>query len=112
MVDWAADLYHDTNQTGRVYTHINFHLCPPTAEFASRACHWHDIEGAHSNLPALVDAILSNGTAKNKIRLAQLDAMAEHLRRLQARGVPVIWHPFHEANGGWFWWGQQPGSNR
>jgi mannan endo-1,4-beta-mannosidase len=22
--------------------------------------------------------------------------------------VPVLWRPFHEANGGWFWWGKQP----
>ena len=25
--------------------------------------------------------------------------------RLQDAGVVVIWRPFHEMNGGWFWWG-------
>jgi hypothetical protein len=33
---------------------------------------------------------------------AQLDVLAE----LQASGVAVVFRPFHEVNGDWFWWGR------
>jgi len=37
--------------------------------------------------------------------LRDLDAIAKELKKLQAAGVPVLWRPLHEAEGGWFWWG-------
>ena len=38
---------------------------------------------------------------------AELDLMASHLQTLQSAGVIVLFRPFHEMNGGWFWWGAQ-----
>jgi mannan endo-1,4-beta-mannosidase len=29
------------------------------------------------------------------------------LARLREAGVPVLWRPLHEAEGGWFWWGSR-----
>ncbi len=37
--------------------------------------------------------------------MADIDAIAEQLKRLQDAGVPVLFRPLHEASGGWFWWG-------
>jgi mannan endo-1,4-beta-mannosidase len=37
--------------------------------------------------------------------MQSLDRIAAGLEELQAAGVVVIWRPFHEMNGGWFWWG-------
>lgn len=37
--------------------------------------------------------------------MADIDAIAVQLKRLQDEGVPVLWRPLHEASGGWFWWG-------
>ena len=37
--------------------------------------------------------------------MADIDAIAVELGRLQDAGVPVLWRPLHEASGGWFWWG-------
>lgn len=37
--------------------------------------------------------------------LRDIDAIALQLKRLQDEGVPVLWRPLHEAEGGWFWWG-------
>jgi len=37
--------------------------------------------------------------------MKELDAMAGGLAGLRDAGVPVLWRPFHEMNGGWFWWG-------
>ena len=36
---------------------------------------------------------------------SELDKVAKVLERLQDEGVVVLWRPFHEMNGDWFWWG-------
>lgn len=36
--------------------------------------------------------------------LRQIDLVAELLGRLRDAGVPVLWRPYHEMNGDWFWW--------
>jgi beta-mannanase len=36
-----------------------------------------------------------------------LDIVAEGLNDLQQANATVLYRPFHEMNGGWFWWGQQ-----
>ena len=33
--------------------------------------------------------------------------MAAGLQQLRDAGVVVLWRPFHEMNGDWFWWGGQ-----
>ena len=37
--------------------------------------------------------------------IRDIDAIALQLKRLHDAGVPVLWRPLHEAQGGWFWWG-------
>ncbi|RMG76785.1 MAG: hypothetical protein D6714_20785 [Bacteroidetes bacterium] len=37
----------------------------------------------------------------------QLDFYAGFLKQLEAKGVTVIWRPFMEMNGDWFWYGFQ-----
>jgi mannan endo-1,4-beta-mannosidase len=36
-----------------------------------------------------------------------IDSVAGALAQLRDAGVVVIWRPFHEMNGAWFWWHQQ-----
>ena len=36
-----------------------------------------------------------------------LERCAAGLTRLRDAGVVVIWRPFHEMTGGWFWWGRE-----
>src|SRR5208283_171686 len=38
--------------------------------------------------------------------MADLDRTATELTRLRDAHVAVLWRPFHELNGGWFWWGK------
>lgn len=45
-----------------------------------------------------------DGTPENREFLAKLARFAPDLQRLRDAGVPVIWRPFHEAGGAWFWW--------
>jgi mannan endo-1,4-beta-mannosidase len=51
--------------------------------------------------------VLKEGTDTHKRWMEQLDLIADGLLELKAAGVVVLWRPFHEMNGGWFWWGAQ-----
>lgn len=50
-------------------------------------------------------------TALNKRWLVQVDKIASYLKQLQDAHVPVLWRPYHEMNGVWFWWGNRPGND-
>jgi mannan endo-1,4-beta-mannosidase len=41
----------------------------------------------------------------------QVDKVAGYLAQLRDAGVPVLWRPYHEMNGVWFWWGDKKGPN-
>lgn len=45
------------------------------------------------------------GTPENKALLADMDMMAGLLRPFCDKGIPILWRPFHEGDGNWFWWG-------
>ncbi len=49
------------------------------------------------------------GTPLNKKWLAQIDVIAGYLKQLRDAGVTVLWRPYHEMNGVWFWWGNRKG---
>lgn len=46
------------------------------------------------------------GTWENDVFNADLAKVATSLKQLQSENIAVIWRPFHEAAGGWFWWGK------
>jgi mannan endo-1,4-beta-mannosidase len=37
--------------------------------------------------------------------MTDIDMVAAELRKYADWGIPVLWRPLHEAEGGWFWWG-------
>ncbi len=45
------------------------------------------------------------GTPENKAMWDDLKRIADHLTVLRDAGVPVLWRPMHEFDGGWFWYG-------
>ena len=51
------------------------------------------------------------GTALNARWTRQVDVVAGYLAELRDAGVPVLWRPYHEMNGVWFWWGDKRGPN-
>lgn len=75
---------------------------PPHAE--DNATGWelmHD--GAE---PETVDRILTPGSDYERMWLDRLDNIAGYIKQLRDARIPVLWRPFHEMNGGWFWWGK------
>jgi mannan endo-1,4-beta-mannosidase len=53
--------------------------------------------------------LLTPGSALNKRWCAQVDVVAGYLAQLRDAHVPVLFRPYHEMNGAWFWWGGRPG---
>jgi mannan endo-1,4-beta-mannosidase len=53
--------------------------------------------------------LLTPGTDLNKRWVEQVDVVAGYLKQLQDAGVPVLFRPYHEINGNWFWWGGRAG---
>lgn len=53
-----------------------------------------------------LDEALTEGTELYNGMIAQMDRVAEELKQLQEADVPVLWRPFHEFDGAWFWWGK------
>jgi len=95
---------------------ICWHAVPPTADepvtFRQRSG-----EAAPESLASvqgqLLDQqfkdVLTPGTKLYKRWCAQVDTIAMYLKKLQDAKVPVLWRPYHEMNGDWFWWGGRRG---
>lgn len=57
------------------------------------------------------DKMLTPGTEEYDEMLKGMDKAAKALRQLQEQGVPVLWRPFHEFDGNWFWWSKGGAGN-
>lgn len=53
----------------------------------------------------IVQRIMPGGDL-NAAFTGYLDLIADYGLQLQEAGVPVLFRPFHENNGSWFWWGK------
>lgn len=51
------------------------------------------------------EKIPEEGTPERTAFYHDMDVIAEELRKFQDADIPVLWRPFHEAEGDWFWWG-------
>ena len=92
-----------------------WHAVPPTAD---EPVTFHPQPGADPTHLAsvqgrLTDAqfreVLTPGTALYEKWCRQVDAVAGFLKELETARVPVLWRPYHEMNGDWFWWGGRTG---
>ncbi|CAN5541744.1 glycosyl hydrolase [soil metagenome] len=65
--------------------------------------------GFNANATAFdLAAALKDPNGENyKLLLRDIDAIAVQLSKFDAAGVPILWRPLHEADGGWFWWGSK-----
>jgi len=48
--------------------------------------------------------LITNGTTLNTTFKGYLDRVATGLQTLENNNVVVLYRPFHEMNGSWFWW--------
>ena len=50
--------------------------------------------------------VLIEGTPERTAFYSDMDVIAKELKRFEAENIPVLWRPFHEGDGTWFWWGR------
>ena len=90
---------------------ICWHAVPPTA---NEPITFQPIPGANPDALASVQGkltekqyqeMLTPGTKLYKHWCTQVDSIAKYLKMFQDARVPVLWRPYHEMNGSWFWWG-------
>ena len=55
----------------------------------------------------LAAALSDPAGADSALLLRDIDAIAVQLTKFDKAGIPVLWRPLHEADGGWFWWGAE-----
>ncbi len=54
-----------------------------------------------------IDKCFEKGTSEYNAFWSELKEKGDLLEKLSDENVPVLWRPFHELNGNWFWWGKQ-----
>jgi hypothetical protein len=81
-------------QAGAVLT-ASWHVPNPHTGHEYNDRSWHDLA-----------ALLDPSTPEAQTFWAQYDEQLAVLSALQDQGVAVVFRPFHEANGDWFWWGR------
>jgi mannan endo-1,4-beta-mannosidase len=90
MATWAREAY----QKGGINT-FSWHM----RNYAMGGTSW--------DTDSCVEACLPGG-AVNALYLEKLDLAAQFFASLKTENgelIPVIFRPFHEMTGGWFWWG-------
>jgi len=55
--------------------------------------------------------LVTPGTKLHEHWEKQVDKIVPYLKQLNEAGVPILWRPYHEMNGVWFWWGNRKGDN-
>ncbi|MCM1497827.1 MAG: glycoside hydrolase family 26 protein [Clostridium sp.] len=51
------------------------------------------------------ERVLEEGTPEHTAFFQDLDVIAGELKRFCDADIPILWRPFHESEGTWFWWG-------
>ncbi|MDR0972559.1 MAG: glycoside hydrolase family 26 protein [Prevotellaceae bacterium] len=94
------------HRNGRIIT-LMWHECFPTEGDSCNGSSIWAMENRPS--PEVWKELVTEGTELNTQWKRQVDNVAGYLKQLQDAKVPVLWRPYHEMNGVWFWWCNHPG---
>ena len=53
------------------------------------------------------EKVLIEGTDERKAFYSDLDQIAKLIKPFAEKHIPILWRPFHESDGKWFWWGRK-----
>ncbi len=104
LVDEIKERYAE----GRIIT-LMWHCCfPSEGDDCNGSSIW-----TWQNRPSqeVWDELVTDGTELNTQWKKQMDGVAKYLKQLRDAKIPVLWRPYHEMNGVWFWWCNKPGEN-
>ena len=112
---WGGDLAWDAAQVVRIAEHeynrghiitLMWHVNrpfdrTPRVDFRSQT------QGEFTD--AQWKELVTEGSEMNRMWTEQVDSIATFLKVLKDKHIPVLWRPYHEMNGEWFWWGWREG---
>lgn len=78
---------------------FSYHMENPTGNYTSQGV----CRGELGDEDKWIE-LMTEGTDLNKRFKEILSYAGDILNEFDKEGYPVIWRPFHEHNGGWFWW--------
>lgn len=87
---------------------LHYHMIQPNEFDGSGFNTMHQFTLENPYPAEMIDQILTPGSDLYLVHMQRLDEIAGYLAELKAEGIPVLWRPYHEMNGSWFWWGNQP----
>lgn len=112
---WGGDLAWDAgnvveiatreHKRGRIIT-IMWHVNRPF-DRTPRVDFKNQTQGEFSD--AQWKELMTEGSKMHSLWLEQVDSISLYLKTLKDRDIPVLWRPYHEMNGEWFWWGDRRG---
>lgn len=109
--DIGRDLSGSENIDGVPFKDMQFWIAQAYDRGGINTISWHwDNPATQGNswdkTPAVKDIL--PGGSKHEILLRQLDLLADFFNNCQSGDVkvPIIFRPWHEHNGDWFWWGK------
>ena len=108
-----TESYIQTSRRGTILT-LSWHWNAPTglldktitnARGEKVDARWY--KGFYTNASTfdVAEAMANPDSEGYRLILRDIDHIAVELRKLAEAGIPVLWRPLHEADGGWFWWG-------
>ena len=99
---WARDMQW-LGPVDRMVKHAKHHNYILTLHW-----HWHfNNDSAWTKKrkkPVNIHRMLTPGTTEHTQTMKELSAVADNLQKFEDAGIPVLWRPLHEIDGGWFWW--------
>ncbi len=96
------------HKEGHIIT-LMWHCCFPTE---GDQCEGNNIWAMENRpSPETWNELVTEGTVLNNQWKKQADNIAAYLKKLEEAKIPVLWRPYHEMNGVWFWWCNQKGEN-
>ena len=99
--DSTIKVIKEKHKQGHIIT-LMWHGCYPTE---GDCCDGRSIWAMENRpSPGEWDKLVTEGTALNEAWKKGADKIAGYLKQLQDAGIPVLWRPYHEMNGVWFWW--------
>lgn len=104
--DCLTEVYENR---GTVETAIKW--AKETKGIVALSFHWFSPIGGHDksfyakNTDFDAEKILKNDSPERTAFYNDMDVIAHELKKFQQADIPVLWRPFHEADGDWFWWG-------
>lgn len=118
LLSYSSNInYFDTDDECMKEVRENYGTLEKAWEWAAKkglitfTWHWFSPVGGHSksffteNTDFDAEKAVIDGTPENTALLSDMDTMAGILRPFCDRHVPILWRPFHEGDGKWFWWG-------